>query len=81
MARVQIKKKNAPQVYFKDLEVGEAFRMKGFDDIHVKINPNDFKHTLSNRLGNVIRITDWCVLTHFEDQHPVIPVNADFVEN
>lgn len=79
MARVQIKK-NKSDVYFKDLEVGEAFRMSEHESVYIKVNANDFKHTLSNRLGEMISTSDWHIYACGENE-PVIPVNADFMEN
>lgn len=80
MARIQIKKKNAPQIYFKDLEVGEAFRMSEHESLYIKVNANDFKHTMSNRLGEMISTRDWNTYACDENK-PVIPVKADLVEN
>lgn len=80
MARIQIKKKNQPDVYFKDLEVGEAFRMSEHESLYIKVNANDFKHTLSNRLGEMISTSDWNIYACGENE-PVMPVKADLVEN
>lgn len=79
MARIQIKK-NKPEIHFKDLEVGEAFRMLEHESLYIKVNPNDFKHTLSNKLGEMLCTSDWRIYACGENE-PVTPVNADFVEN
>lgn len=73
-------KEERTKIYFKDLEIGEAFRMSEHESLYIKVNANDFKHTLSNRLGEMISTSDWRIYACGENE-PVRPVNADLVEN